>query len=253
MHTMNDAVGASRGVRGPSYTVLTPANRYASRLPNLRAALLFKLVTPRLAPARFGEYVVAMRAGGGTVEPVAGDFENFLYVLEGAVALRGDGVEAEMVTGSWCYLPSDTGFHFTAADGAAELLWLKRHYEPWPGLARPPACAGHRDDEPFAPDPNVQGFRRRELLDPGDPRYDFNISLLAFDPGVGLDKVEIHDEEHGLYMTAGTGIYHLDGADHEVAEHDFIYMAPYCPQSFVATGDSQAEYLLYKDVYRDGF
>jgi hypothetical protein len=37
--------------------------------------------------------------------------------------------------------------------------------------------------------------------------YDFNVSLLAFDPGAGLDKVEIHDEEHGLYMTAGTGIY----------------------------------------------
>ena len=35
--------------------------------------------------------------------------------------------------------------------------------------------------------------------------------------------------------------------------HDFIYMAPYCPQSFVATGDEPAEYLLYKDVYRDGF
>ena len=33
---------------------------------------------------------------------------------------------------------------------------------------------------------------------------------------------------------------------------DFIYMAPYCPQSFVA-GDEPAEYLLYKDVWRDGF
>jgi (S)-ureidoglycine aminohydrolase len=34
---------------------------------------------------------------------------------------------------------------------------------------------------------------------------------------------------------------------------DFIYMAPYCPQSFVASGTEPAEYLLYKDVYRDGF
>jgi (S)-ureidoglycine aminohydrolase len=79
------------------------------------------------------------------------------------------------------------------------------------------------------------------------------MSLLAFDPGVGLDKVEIHDEEHGLYMTAGGGLYHLDGEQHEVRRDDFIYMAPYCPQSFVATGPGPAEYLLYKDVYRDGF
>jgi (S)-ureidoglycine aminohydrolase len=250
---VTDAAGASRGARGPSYTVLTPANRYASRLPNLRAALLFKLVTPRLAPARFGEYVLALQAGGGTVAPVAGGFENFLYLLEGAVELRSDGLDADLVSGSWCYVPSDTDFHLTAGDDAAELLWLKRRYEPWPELARPTACAGHRDDAPFTADPNVPGFRRRELLDPGDPRYDFNMSLLAFDPAVGLDKVEVHDEEHGLYMTAGAGIYHLDGTDHEVAQHDFIYMAPYCPQSFVATGDAEAEYLLYKDVYRDGF
>jgi len=99
----------------------------------------------------------------------------------------------------------------------------------------------------------VPGFRRRELLDPTNPRYDFNISLLAFDPGVGLDKVEIHDEEHGLYMTAGAGIYHLDGADHEVGEDDFIYMAPYCPQHFEPSGSADAQYLLYKDVFRDGF
>src|SRR6202035_4829198 len=48
---VNDAVAASRGVRGSSYTLLTPANRYASRLPNLERAHLYKLVTPRLAPA----------------------------------------------------------------------------------------------------------------------------------------------------------------------------------------------------------
>ena len=60
------------------------------------------------------------------------------------------------------------------------------------------------------------------------------MSLLAFDPGVGLDKVEIHDEEHGLYMTAGGGTYLLEDRELEVQAGDFIYMAPYCPQSFVA-------------------
>jgi (S)-ureidoglycine aminohydrolase len=129
---------------------------------------------------------------------------------------------------------------------------VKRRYEAWPGLDPPEARAGHRDDEPFDETP-VAGLRRRELLDPGDPRHDFNMSLLAFDPGVALAQVELHDEEHGLYMTAGAGIYHLDGERHEVSEGDFVYMAPYCPQSFVATGTVPAEYLLYKDVYRDGF
>src|SRR5918995_730956 len=70
-------------------------------------------------------------------------------------------------------------------------------------------------------------------------------------PGVGLPFTEIHDEEHGLYMTAGSGTYVLDGDEHEVAAGDFIYMAPYCPQGFTAV--EAAEYLLYKDTWRDGF
>ena len=54
-------------------------------------------------------------------------------------------------------------------------------------------------------------------------------------------------------MTAGGGTYFLDGDEHEVEAGDFIYMAPYCPQGFTATGREPAEYLLYKDTWRDGF
>jgi (S)-ureidoglycine aminohydrolase len=79
------------------------------------------------------------------------------------------------------------------------------------------------------------------------------MSLLSFDSGVGLDNIEIHDEEHGLYVTAGAGLYYLDGELLEVEQDDFVYMAPYCPQGFTATGHDPAEYLLYKDTWRDGF
>ena len=79
------------------------------------------------------------------------------------------------------------------------------------------------------------------------------MSLLAFEPGSGLGKIEIHDKEHGLYVTAGSGDYLLDRDRHPVEEGDFVYMAPYCPQGFRAADDCPAEYLLYKDVYRDGF
>jgi (S)-ureidoglycine aminohydrolase len=246
---MTDAWRADRGRRGRGYTILTPANRYASRLPNVRDGLVFKLATPRLAPARFGQYLLAFEPGGCTTAPFAADLEDFLYVLRGEVVLD-DG--SDMPAGSWCYLPPGIGFGASAVgDGAAELLWVKRPYEAWPGLDAPERDFGHRDDEPWQ-DTGVPGFRRRELLDPADPRHDFNMSLLAFEPGTGLDKIEIHDEEHGLYMTAGGGTYHLDGQDFPVRQDDFIYMGPYCPQSFLA-GDEPSEYLLYKDVYRDGF
>jgi (S)-ureidoglycine aminohydrolase len=233
------------------YTLIRPANHYPSRLPSLRATQFVKLVTPRLAPARFGQYLLVMDSGGGTDAPIAPGFEDFLYGVEGSVTLRTEGFDHELVEGAFAYLPPELGFELSAV-AASRVLWLKRPLEPWPGLGTPGLVGGHRDDEPFA-DTDVPGFRRRELLDPADGRLDFNMSLLQFDPGVGLDKVEIHDEEHGLYMTAGGGHYHLDGDIHEVSQGDFIYMAPYCPQSFVATGSGPAEYLLYKDVYRDGF
>jgi (S)-ureidoglycine aminohydrolase len=233
-------VKASRGRRGRAYTLITPANHYPSRLPEFGDAPVVKLVTPRLAPARIGEYLIALPAGGGG--SVAAGFETFAYVLEGEAAVNDVALRA----GGFAYEPG--GCELRAATDARVLL-VKRRYE---GATPPGPLSGHRDDEPFVDTP-VPGFRRRELLPVADPAFDFAMSLLAFDAGVGLDNIEIHDEEHGLYMTAGAGLYYLDGDLLEVERGDFIYMAPYCPQGFTATGREPAEYLLYKDTWRDGF
>ena len=261
----------SRGVRRDSFTLLTPANHYPSRLAPFGDNPVVKLVTPRFAPARIGEYLLSLPAGGGTTEPIATGLETFLYALDGEATARValtaaaadradavtanpslDGREVPLRAGAFAYLPESAAFELRAGGAPARLLMLRRRYEPWPGRDAPGLLSGHRDDEPFATTP-VPGFRRRELLPVGDPAFDFNMSLLAFDAGVGLDNIEIHDEEHGLYMTAGAGLYFLDGELFEVERDDFIYMAPYCPQGFTATGREPAEYLLYKDVWRDGF
>jgi len=239
-----------RGRRGRGWTLLTPSNQYVSRLPHLTAATSFvKLVTPRFAGARFGQYLIDLPPGAGTSAPCDASFEDFLYVLAGALE-TGTGTIA---AGGFTYSPAGVALDFAApASGAARVLWLKRRYEAWPGIPAPAAVSGHRDDAPFEALP-VPGLTRRELLAPLDPAFDFTMSLLRFAPGAALDRVEIHDEEHGLYMTEGEGLYHLDGEWLEVRAGDFVHMAPYCPQSFVATGTGPAEYLLYKDTWRDGF
>ena len=242
---------ASRGVRRRSYTLLTPDNHYPSRLAAFGDAQVVKLVTPRLAPSRIGEYLVSLAAGAGTARPVEPGFETFLYGLEGDAAVLSGGDALALHPGGFVYLPGDDAYHVAAGEHPSRLLIVKRRYEPTPGHDAPAARNGHREDVPWA-ETALPGFRRRELLPTTDPAFDFNMSLLAFDAGVGLDKVEIHDEEHGLYMTAGGGTYLLEDRELEVRAGDFIYMAPYCPQSFVA-GDEPAEYLLYKDVWRDGF
>jgi (S)-ureidoglycine aminohydrolase len=241
----------TRGWREPFYTLLTPSNQYASRLAGLRDVSVVKLVTPRLAPARFGEYLLDVGAGGGTARPVAAGLEHFLFGLEGDAVLGADDDEHTIGAGGFAYLPDDASFELSSRAGA-RLLWLKRRYEPTAERAAPALRSGHRDDVAPTPTP-VAGLTRQELLAPEDEAFDFNMSLLRFAPGVALDRVEIHDEEHGLYMTAGAGLYLLGQRHHEVVAGDFVYMAPYCPQSFVASGTEPAEYLLYKDVYRDGF
>ena len=210
-------------------------------------------MTPRLAPARFAEYLVDLPAGCGCDARVEPGLESFFYVLDGAVILTTGSDDVTLSAGRYAYVPVDTAAGFrTTTSAAARLLWLKRRYQAWPGLAAPAALSGHRDDEPFAATA-TPGLARRELLPPGDPAFDFNMSLMRFEAGAGLGMTEIHDEEHGLYMLAGGGTYTLDGADHAVRGGDFIYMAPYCPQGFAAADGEPAEYLLYKDVWRDGF
>jgi (S)-ureidoglycine aminohydrolase len=243
----------TRGRRGACWTLLTPDNHYVSRLADLQRASVVKLVTPRLAPARFGQYLVQMPPTGGTDGDLPEGFEHFLYCLDGELTVTS-GTELERLDpGGWAYLPPDAPISFAARrQGTGALaLWLKRPYEVVGGFEPPSMFSGQRDDGPFA-ETATPGVRRRELLPVDDPAFDFAMSVLAFDPGAGLAQVEIHDEEHGLWMTAGGGTYHLDGEDLEVERNDFIYMAPYCPQSFVA-GPDGAEYLLYKDAWRDGF
>jgi (S)-ureidoglycine aminohydrolase len=241
---MSEPQGA-RGRRGRGHTLITPENQYVSRLPSLPEARFVKLVTPRLAPARFAEYLIAAAPGGSrmALEPA---HEHFVYGLAGAGTVDGFDLARE----GYAYLPPGAAAELTLQDGASALL-ISRPYEPWPGLSAPEACGGNARTIKETPTV-VEGLMRRELIEPLDPAFDFNISLLRFEPDVGLHQIEIHDEEHGLYMTQGGGTYGLDGEMHEVQAGDFIYMAPYCPQWFAA-GPGGGEYLLYKDVYRAGF
>jgi (S)-ureidoglycine aminohydrolase len=224
-----------------------------SRLAVLQRASVVKLVTPRLAPARFGEYLVQMSPRGGTDGELPPGQEHFLYVLEGLLTV-GSGTElVRLEEGGFVYLPPDETMSFLADRGGpgALMLWLKRPYEPTAHHDVPGLVVGTREDAAFA-QTAAEGVHRLELLPVDDPARDFAMSVLRFDAGAGMPQVEIHDEEHGLWMTDGGGTCHLDGEDVQVRRNDFVYTAPYCPQSFVA-GPEGGEYLLYKDTWRDGF
>ena len=66
-----------------------------------------------------------------------------------------------------------------------------------------------------------------------------------------LPLVEVHVMEHGLLMLDGKGVYRLGDDWYPVRQGDVIWIAPYCPQWFVAMGKGPARYLYYKDINRD--
>ena len=241
-------IPGDRGRRGRTFTLLTPANRYVSRSPDLPGAQFFKLVTPRMAPARFGQYLLA-GVEAPLVADIAPGYVHFLLGLAGAGSVRAGADRFDLADGGFAYA-GPAQFVRLELEPGAEVVWIKRRWEPFKALAEPAPVGGHlsRVERTATSTP---GLHRRELLDPAPPAFDFNISHMEFDPGAELTQIEIHDEEHGLLMTGGSGLYHLDGDELEVQAEDFIYMAPYCPQGFRA-GSAGASYLLYKDVYRDG-
>jgi (S)-ureidoglycine aminohydrolase len=232
---------------------MTPANMVPNALPYFERTVVYLLATPRLAGAMFGQYILELEPSAHTSRPVPPGFENFFYVLEGEVELNVEETAHPMIQGAFAFVPDHSSFRVkNSRSDRSRLIWVKRRYNAVEGIPAPPSIFNHRSKvEPV--ETSVARSWRQVLLPLTNPSYDFAMNILSFEPGVYFDQVEIHHQEHGLYMTEGQGIYFLGGSFYEVKKDDYIYMAPYCPQYFFATGWSKSEYLLYKDINRDGF
>ena len=126
---------------------------------------------------------------------------------------------------------------------------FRKIFEGLAGVEPPPLVHGSAADvpgEPFLGNPRAL----LQTLLPVDERYDMAVNVFTYQPGATLPFVETHIMEHGLLMLSGQGIYRLEEAYYPVTAGDAIWMAPYCPQWFVAMGHEPASYLYYKDVNR---
>jgi (S)-ureidoglycine aminohydrolase len=235
-----------------SYMLLPRANRVENVLPEFEKTLAQVLVTPGLGPslgARFIQHELLLEPGGGTRKPIKDGLEHFLYVLEGGVRLDFSGKKHELAPGGFAYLPERSSFRIkNLSDQKSRVFWTKRRFRPFESLKPEPIISNEKEVPAYPCDTYME-----QHLIPYDVNaaYDLAFNLLNFEPGVYFGFVESHIMEHGLYMLEGRGIYWLNGNHHEVQKDDFIYMAPYCPQFFYATGWVKGRYLIYKDVNRD--
>jgi (S)-ureidoglycine aminohydrolase len=207
------------------------------------------LASPALG-AQFVQCLLDIPAGKGTGQGEALR-QVFGYVLAGVVRATVCGKVRDLPAGGYFYVPERDEWSLAARE-PARLLLLEKRFEP-SGLykAESPATLFGNVSEvqatPFADNPRT----RLQLLLPDRIEFDFAMNVFTFDPGYGLPYVETHVMEHGLFFLEGKGLYYLDGDWTEVERDDFIWMGPYCPQSFYATGPTPARYLYYKNVNRE--
>lgn len=244
-----DVVSRCRATTKPgSYSILPRANRVMNTLPILKGAQAQVLAAPPLSKYYVAHELV-IAPSGGSAKPVDEDLEQYLYVLEGRMDLTLDGKTHHLIDGGYCWLPPQRVYQFAnPGEGTSRVLWLRRKYIPAEGLAVPdPIVANEGDVRAFPEDT----YMEQHPIPYENPAFDMGFNILTFEAGVYFGFVESHIMEHALYMLEGRGIYWLNGDYIEVQKDDFIYMAPYCPQFFYATGWGKARYMVYKDVNRD--
>jgi (S)-ureidoglycine aminohydrolase len=244
-----DVTSRCRCINKPgSYMIFPRANRVEHHLPHLNGVLAQVLATPQHG-ARFVEHELLVDPSGGTDGERVEPYEQFFFMLEGELSLNIKGKRSKMVQGSFAWLPPYCAYTFSNLSGdTSRVIWIRRKYEEVNGVSIPEAIIAHESDVPAYP---TDTYMEQHLTPYEQMGFDMGINLQTFDPGVYFSFVEAHVMEHGLYMVAGRGLYWLNHDLIEVTKDDFIYMAPYCPQFFYATGWEKSAYLLYKDVNRD--
>lgn len=240
---MNPESGLTRNVIKRNHALLTPDGHVASVLPGWTNCTPHVLISASLG-AGFLQFLISLEArtaGHGET----GNDEWFLYVVAGKAKVNG----SILAQGSFAYLPPQTGYEIHGVVKGSQLLIFKKTYEPLPGQKTPGFYIGNEKqipETPFLGDPHA----RLKTLIPDSLAQDMAVNIFTYDPGATLPFVETHVMEHGMLFLSGGGVYRLDADWYPVRAGDAIWIAPYCPQWFIAAGPQPARYIYYKDINR---
>ncbi|MEY4695648.1 MAG: hypothetical protein RIT14_76 [Pseudomonadota bacterium] len=201
----------------------------------------------------FSQYVMEVQPGGGSDAPDAETgAEHVIFVTDGLVTLTIDGQGHELDAGGYAYIPAGARWTLLAeGTGPARFHWLRKLYEPAPGLAPPAAFVTNERTIAPLPMPDTGGaWATTRFVDPTDLAHDMHVNIVTFQPGGTIPFEETHVMEHGLYVLQGKAVYKLNQDWVEVEAGDFMWLRAYCPQACYAAGPGPFRYLLYKDVNR---
>ena len=225
-----------------------------SCLPGWRQTKLWLIARPMSGFSEtFSQYVMEVQPGGGSDAPDAETgAEHFLFVTGGLITLTIDGMGYELDAGGYAFIPPGATWRLLAeGKQPARFHWIRKLYEPAPGVDIPPAFVINEKDVNLSLMPDTNGvWGTTRFVDPNDVRYDAHVNIVTFQPGGVIPFEETHVMEHGLYVLEGKAVYKLNQDWVEVEAGDFMWLRAYCPQACYAAGPGPFRYLLYKDVNR---
>ncbi|MEO6569776.1 MAG: (S)-ureidoglycine aminohydrolase, partial [Opitutaceae bacterium] len=199
--------------------------------------------------AKFTQLLVIFETGGSAKYP-ADQIETVGYLETGGGVIEiGEGGKTRVAAGGYFFAPAGDAWSFTGPKRGTRLTLFQKKFVALDGMTAPLAIIGDAarvEGQAFLGDPDA----RLQVLLPDEPSFDLAVNIFTYRPGATLPFVETHIMEHGLLMLGGQGVYRLEDSWYPVAAGDVIWMAPYCPQWFVAMGKQPASYLYYKDVNR---
>ncbi len=225
-----------------------------SALPGWTGTRLWLIARPLSGFSEtFSQYVMEVAPGGGsdTPEPDPGA-EGVIFVTDGDIWLSLGGQEHDLGPGGYAYIPPGCNWRVHNGKAApARFHWIRKLYEPAPGLPAPGAFV--TSDQAVAPIamPDTEGrWATTRFVEPDDLAHDMHVNIVTFQPGGLIPFEETHVMEHGLYVLQGKAVYKLNRDWVEVEAGDFMWLRAYCPQACYAAGPGPFRYLLYKDVNR---
>ena len=236
------ASGHTRTAFERDHALIAPDGHIITALPAWGGAQGVVLISPAMG-AHLAQTLISLELGPDISFSPSRGIEAVMYVLEGEVLADGTALRS----GSYVFLPAGETMRFSIQSSARLLVFEKRFT---PGADSPARFIGHESEiegVPFLGDPDAT----LQVLLPPTPDFDMAVNIFSYQPGATLPFVETHVMEHGLLMLDGMGIYRLNNCWYPVAAGDCIWMAPFCPQWFAATGKVPARYLYYKDINRD--
>ena len=226
-----------------------------SKLPGWQGLRAWILARPLSGFAEtFSQIAMELAPGGGSDTPQGDARAQSVLFLTSGTATLGLGTETHALTpGSYAYIPVGQPWTIWNHDDAnpATFQWIRKAYEPAPGLGAPAAFVTHeRDVAPISTDGDSQAWTTQRFVDSEDLRHDMHVNLVNFQPGGAITFAETHVMEHGIYVLAGTALYRLNEDWVAVQPGDFLWLRAFCPQAAIASGPGPFRYLLYKDVNR---